>query len=336
MTVSESGDVTASASGEPLRVLQLYTSTRSFFENQLTALERQGVEVTRLRVPGSYEPDAPRSATDYARYVPAVLRESMGEYDLVHANHGLVAPFALAQPVRPVVVTLWGSDLMGERGWLRKLSRFGATHADAVVLPSERMVDGLDDVDEPTIVPFGIDTDLFRPIPRDEARAEVGWDRDGRYALFPYRPERPEKDFERARRIVDRADVELKQVDGVDHDAMPYYYSASDALLLTSQRESGPMAVKEAAACNVPVVSTDVGFVDRVLDGVDRSVVSDADAELVAGLESVAETGARSDGRTVLDGLGIDEMGAHLVDVYRRALADRDAAGSKRVTPSTN
>ena len=312
-----------------MKVLQLYTSTRSFYENQLDALERQGVECTRLRVPGSYDPDSPRSATDYARYYPKVLRESLGEYDLVHANYGLVAPFALAQPTRPVVLTLWGSDLMGECGWLERLSRFGAKHADSLVLPSERMAAELD-VDH-EIVPFGVDTDLFRPIPKTEARERLDWDDERRYVLFPYRPERPEKDYPRAARLVDRVDddavggdVELVQVDGVDHETMPYYFNASDALLLTSKRESGPMVVKEAAACNVPVISTDVGFVDRVLDGVEASHVADADRELVGHLESVLEARQRSNGRRVLDGLDVDEMGEHLVDVYRRAI---DASG---------
>lgn len=323
--------------GGDLSVLQLTNSTRPFFENQLTALERQGVSVTQLCVPGSYDSRSPRSVTEYARYYPSVLRESLADYDLVHANFGLVVPFALAQPTRPVVLTLWGSDLMGERAWLRRLSRFGARTADTVVLPSERMADELDVAHD--VVPFGIDTDRFRPIPQGEARERVGWDRDSRYVLFPYNRERPEKDFARAKAVVDATSVdaelvELVELHGVDHAEMPYYYNASDALLVTSKRESGPMVVKEAAACNVPVVSTDVGFVDRVLDGVDGTVVSDSNDELVAGLESVCSEGICSNGRTALDGLGIDEMGERLVAVYRRVLDERVTRSASRAPGS--
>jgi len=317
-----------------MKVLQLYNTTRSFLEGQIDALESQGVECTRVSVPGQYEPGSPQSVSEYARYYPKVLKETTGEYDLVHANYGLLTPFALAQPTRPVVLTLWGTDLMSDRTWLSELSRFGARHADAVVLPSRAMASELPY--DHTVVPFGIDTEQFRPIPRREARARVGWDPDGQYVLFPYSPERPEKDFPRARRIVDQlgADVELKQIKDVPHDRMPYYLNASDAVLITSTRESGPMILKEAAACNVPVVSTDVGFARRTLADVHPSVVSDDDPELVSGLVDILRGQTRSNGREVLDGLGLDTMGERLAEVYRRALEKRGR--SPHDSPSRN
>ncbi len=309
-----------------MKVLQLITSSRSFYRNQVEALERQGVDCTTLAVPGTFEPESPRTVSDYARYVPKVLGHSLDDYDVVHANWGLLGPFALAQPTRPVVLSLWGSDLMSDRRWLTAISRFGARRADATVVPSRRMASALPE--DGTVVPFGIDTDLFRPMPRAEARERVDWDRDGTYVLFPYERSRPEKDYPRARRVVDavRADAELVELTDADYEEMPYYLNASDAVLVTSRRESGPMVVKEAAACNVPVVSTDVGFVRRTLADVDGSYVRESDGELAFALNAVIESGERSNGREVLDGLGLDVMGERLVDVYQRALDGRSRA----------
>ena len=309
-----------------MKALHLITSTRSFFEQQVLTLEERGVECTVIGVPGDYRAESPRTPFDYLRFYPEVLSQvRKGEYDLVHANYGLVAPFALAQPTRPVVLSLWGTDLMSEMRWLRLLTRFGIRHADAVVVPSPVMSRRLD-VDH-ELIPFGIDTSLFRPIPRDEARAQVGWDIDRPIALFPYDPKREVKDFPRAQRIVDRAsvDVELRAVTGVPHDLMPYYVNASDVLLVTSKRESGPLAVKEAAACNVPVISTDVGFVRETIEGVENCAVSETDAGLTAALEYVVEDGGRSDGRDVIDELGLDTMGDRLVDLYERVVDDVEA-----------
>ncbi len=307
-----------------MHVLQLYTSTRSFFETQVAALEDRGVECTTLGVPGSYEASSPRSVGDYLRYVPRVLGHSLHRYDVVHANYGLLGPLALAQPRRPVVVSLWGTDLMGERRWLRTASRLSARHADAAVLPSRAAAAELDC--GATVIPFAVDTDLFRPIPREAARERVGWDRGERAVLFPYDPARPEKDHDRARRVVEAADVDadLKVLTGAAHEEMPFYLNASDAVLVTSRRESGPMVVKEAAACNVPVVSTDVGFVGDTLDGVQTSHVCGSDAELVAGLEAVlAAPDPRSDARDRVDGLAPALLGERLESLYRRVLADR-------------
>jgi len=173
-----------------------------------------GVDCTTLAIPGSHRPESPRSVGDYLQYAPAVLGHSLDGYDVVHANYGLTLPFALAQPTRPVVCTLWGTDLMSDRRWLTALSRFGARHVDGVVVPSETMATELSVTN--TVVPFGIDAEMFRPIPRAEARERVRWDPDGTYVLFPYESTRPEKDYPRARRIVDACPVDagLKQVSG--------------------------------------------------------------------------------------------------------------------------
>ena len=312
-----------------MKVLQLVTSPRPFFDQQVTALEARGVDCTVRAVPGAHSGDDGRSPADYARFYPRILSElRSNEYDLVHANYGLVAPFALAQPIRPVVVTLWGTDLMSDRSWLRSLSRFGARRADAAIVPSRPMARELEAPHE--LIPFAVDTDLFRPIPRAEARERVGWETDRPIALFPYDRDRAVKDFPRARRLVERADVdlELRPVTGVEYEAMPYYMNASDVLLVASNRESGPMVVKEAAACNLPIVSTDVGFVRETIGGVRNCTVSDDDTDLIAGLET-AVAGGRSDGRAVVDGLGMETLGERLRAVYDRVLDRDDPAGRR-------
>ncbi|WP_101298262.1 glycosyltransferase [Halegenticoccus soli] len=297
-----------------LRVLQLATSPRSFFTQQVEALEARGVDCTTITVPTPEE--GGRSPREYARFYADVLREGVGSYDLVHANYGLVGPAALAQPTRPIVLTLWGSDVMGP-AWLKRLSAFVARRSDAVIAPSRPLARELTCPHH--LIPFGVDTDLFRPIDRAEARERVGWDPDARVVLFPYDAGRAVKNYDLARRVVDGVGpgVELETVSGVDYEEMPYYMNASDALLVTSVRESGPMVVREAAACNVPVVSTPVGFVPDVLAGVENSVVADSEADLVAGLKAVLASDGRSNGRSAVAGLSVDEMADRLLAVYR-------------------
>ena len=50
--------------------------------------------------------------------------------------------------------------------------------------------------------------------------------------------------------------------------------NACDALLLTSSHEGSPTVIKEALACQVPIVSTDVGDVSERLLGVDNCYVA--------------------------------------------------------------
>jgi glycosyltransferase involved in cell wall biosynthesis len=206
---------------------------------------------------------------------------------------------------------------MGE-GWLPRVTRTAARRADAVIAPWPALSRELDGEVDHTVVPWGLDTDLFRPIDRAEARERVGWPADERIVLFPYDPDRPVKDYPLAERTVSRlsTDAELRVVTGVPYEEMPYYLNASDALLVTSERESGPMVVREAAACNVPVVSTDVGAAADVLGDVENAHVAGDEEALVAALEAVLDDGGRADGRSTLDDLGVDRMGERLLSVY--------------------
>ena len=314
-----------------VRVLNLVPSESSrFFVQQRDVLRELGVGERTLTVPSERTYDGEetdgRSVTDYVRFLPTVLCHSLGDYDLVHANYGLTAPHALAQVRLPVVLSLWGTDLMGEYGWLAKRC---ARHADAVVVMSERMADELDVSCH--VVPHGVDLDLFRPLPADWSRDRLGWDdhEDVRHVLFPYPPARGVKDYPRAQRVAERVeteladefDVRLHTVTGEPHHLMPVYMNAADVLLVTSEREGSPNAVKEALACDLPVVSTDVGDVAERLRGVSLSRVADTDDDVVAGVVEALRADGRSDGRAAAAEIGLVESGERLREVYEEVLS---------------
>ncbi|WP_170977377.1 glycosyltransferase family 4 protein [Halorussus salinisoli] len=304
-----------------MNVLNLVSNEDArFFEQQTEVLERRGVDCATMKPPGDHvarEDVTERSAGDYLRFVPQVVSESLDGYDVVHANYGLTAPAALAQVRLPVVLSLWGTDLMGEYGWLSKQC---ARYCDAVIVMSDEMARELG---QPChVIPHGIDMDRFAPRPTEEARTEVGWDPDARHVLFPYPPSQEVKNHSRARRVVERAservdaDVELQVVYGVAHAEVATYMNAADALLLTSEHEGSPNSVKEAMSCNLPVVSTDVGDVSDRLDGVSASHVSDSDDELVEGLVDVLDDPRRSDGREAVRDISLERMAERIEGVY--------------------
>lgn len=302
-----------------LDVLQLVSTPRSFFDQQVRVLEDRGVRCTVVAVPRTGNG---REVGDFGRFYARILREIAppSGYDLVHANYGLIGPFALAQPIRPVVLTIWGSEVMGYSRRLDRITRFSARHSDAVIAPSTAVSRELETPH--AVVPFGVDTELFRPLDRGEARATLGWDPDARIVLFPYDPDRAVKNYPLAKRVVERAaiDAELRTVSGLDYERMPYVMNASDALLVTSERESGPMVIKEAAACNLPVVSTDVGFAREVIGEVRYCTVGTSEADLIDGIERALESENRSNGRAVIDDLGLDRMGDRIATVYTTVL----------------
>lgn len=302
-----------------MKVLSIVSNRyASFYQSQTEAIESQSVNIEHI-YPRKQTADTEekqkltRTRMDYIAMYRDIWRESLKSYDLIHANNGTVLPFALAQPKRPLVVTLWGSDLMGNSNWP---TRHLAGLADHVIVPSKKMLEYLDC--DATVIPFGVDTNVFYPMSKEKARERIGWDKEKKIVLFPASPNRPVKNFELAKAVVESlsSDVELRVLTGVPYERVPYYMNASDAVLLTSRRESGPMVVKEAALCNVPVVSTDVGFCSEVLSDISNSEVGTSKSDLVKELNIVLSTSERSDGWKHSDEWSQNRMAEEIITVY--------------------
>ncbi|MCU4975386.1 glycosyltransferase family 4 protein [Halobacteria archaeon AArc-m2/3/4] len=282
-------------------------------------LENKGIDTTTLRVPGEGERPN-RTVIEYIKYHPQVLKETSNDYDLIHANCGLTAPFALLQQERPIVVTFWGDDLMKYGIVTKRCANF----FDAVIVRSEEMKDMLDC--EAYIVPSGVDMELFRPMDELKAKSILGWDNKDKHIIFPYSPERPKKNYPLAKEIVSKANNELKEdivlhhMSNVDFQKMPTYMNAADGLLLTSTREGSPNTIKEALSCNLPIVSTNVGDVEKRVQNVDLSYVCDSKAELTNRLVEIIEADQRTNGRGYVKEVSLESMGDRLLEIYDRVM----------------
>ena len=333
----------------PLKVLMITSEwasdpghTAHFIARQVRFLRAAGVEVDVFAFRGGRRPL--RYLTAWAR-----LRRQMNgngqHYDLVHAQFGQSGLLALPKRL-PLVVTFRGDDLFGILGpggrptpagrVLQWLSRRVARRADAAILVSEHLKQYLTHPIAAHIVPSGLDLDLFRCIPRDEARRHLGWPADGHRILFVGDPADPRKRYALARQAVDVLNRTLpaELVIGwrVPHDKMPFYMNACDALVFTSREEGSPNAVKEALACDLPVVSVAVADVPLRLRGIPGCEVS---------ADESPETIAAALGRTLLrqqrsGGLGraaaaqLDErlLTNRVIDIYRSVLAPTNGRAS--------
>jgi glycosyltransferase involved in cell wall biosynthesis len=196
-------------------------------------------------------------------------------FDVVHAHYGLCGWSAMAVRGAPHVVTFHGTDLAhpGVGPLTRALARLIALPAPVSATLARtgltRLAGGSHRVG---VLPCGVNLDRFHRIDRREARTALGLDPGARYVLFPADPKRPEKRYDRARALADAADVALIAYEQRPPEEVPLMINAANAVLVTSDREGFGLASLEALACDVPVLSTDVGIARLVLRGVEGTL----------------------------------------------------------------
>lgn len=311
-----------------------------FVEQQVQSLRRAGVEVDVFHV------DRQRRGAGAYR---GLRRELQREVDrvqpaLVHVAYGGVMAALVTSAVRdrPVIVHYRGSDLLGSRAepLFRRLvirigvlaSRRAAARASGVIVVSKSMGAALPEraaSGNVWVVPSGIDLDRFRPLDRRDCRARLGWAPNKKHILFPAGKARPEKRYGLAEAAVGRLratepGVELHTLDQVPHMDVPTWINASDVVLLTSTHEGSPNAVKEALACNVPVVAVDVGDVRERLTSVNGCYVATATAEdLAEKLQIVISAGIRVRGRATLAEISLDRIAERIRGIYAAVLDAR-------------
>ncbi len=188
-------------------------------------------------------------------------------FDVVHAHFGLTLWPSLAVSAAAHVVTLHGTDLVHPRS--RRLTLAGLPLVDLPATVSASLADlvpGWAVRREVAVLPCGVDVQRFHPIGREQARRALGLDPKGRYLLFPADPRRKEKRHDLALALAE--EVPLLTLGNVEPSQVPLWVNAANAVIVTSDREGFGLAVLEALACEVPVLSTPTGIAPDALAGV--------------------------------------------------------------------
>ena len=251
----------------------------SFVRDQVESLRAiGGVEVEVFPI----EPDGPGRWLSAARVLARTFRGQ--RFDVVHAHHGLAGWSALAVRGAPHIVTFHGTDLahpvVGRMS--RVLARLVALPAPVSATLARTAGAGLPGAGERrrvAVLPCGVNLDRFGRRDRREARERLGLDAAGRYLLFPAAPDRPEKRHDRAQALARAAGAELMTYGGLASDRVPDAINAANAVIATSEREGFGLAPLEALACDVPVLSTDVGIAPLALRGVEGTLCAPFDVE---------------------------------------------------------
>ena len=290
-----------------------------FVKEQLEMLREFGIKIDILFLNGK------KSKLNYLKGIVQVLKRVRNKkYDLVHAHYVFCGILARLQFRYPIVLTHHGIEVL--HGYQSVLSRLISPMVDRVIVRSKEMKDKLK-IKNAYVIPAGIDFDRFKPISKEKCRKELNLPLVKKLVLF-VGVIRPEKRFDLVQQAVSLlqqsdSSVELVTASNKPHSIVPKYMNACDVLVLVSTAEGSPNVIKEAMACNLPIVSTNVGDVADVFGDTAGCYLCDRTPESIARhLEKALNLGTRTNGREriALIGLGASEKTKEILTVYEDVL----------------
>ena len=247
--------------------------------------------------------------------------------DLIHAHYGLTGLCANLQRVIPVITTYHGSDIHSG-GWILKLSQLAMQLSAYNIFVSTKMLEmsGYKKINA-CVQSCGLDLNIIKDIPREQAREQLGFDKKQKIGLFSGSFDNAIKNYTLAKAAVDKLpDVELLELKGYSRTEVNLLMNACDFQLTTSHRESGPLVVKEAMACGTPVVSVDVGDVREIMGGTDGCYIAERNPDDIAAKirQALAFKGKNQGRQRIIDlGLSNDLVAKRLIGIYQQVLNER-------------
>lgn len=308
----------------------------AFIRTQADSLIKLGIDLEFYQIIG-------KGVKGYLKSIfPLRQRLKDGHYEIIHAHYGFCGvAAALARRKEKLVVSFMGeSEFVPDKEdrsnpfvlLMSFLHRFFARWVfDFVVFKSEnlsRFISGIRD--KSVVLPNGVNLEVFKPMDKQQARSFLNLPKENDIVLWIGNQSRVVKGYSLAENAVamlkvDNPKLQFLAINNIPNEQLPYFYNAADVFLLSSYSEGSPNVVKEAMACNCPIVATEVGDVNQLLDGVVGCKVSKSftPEDISTQIKKLLIFNNRSEGLNRIKSLGLDsrQIAARLVNIYNSLLA---------------
>lgn len=287
-----------------------------FVYEQGEALRGQGVDVEYLLIKGN------GLNAYFSSVKPLVEKIKDFEPDLIHAHYGLSGVTAVAQNKIPVVTTFHNGETLSVI--VNLICSLAALRAKHVVCVAKHIYDKI--LMKPknySIIPCGVDLEKMPLRDHYETRKKLNFEPTKKYILFGGAFDNLRKNYPLLREavtLINDYEIEVVEMKGLNREQLNDLMFACDVFCLPSKSEGSPQALKEAMACNCPIVATDVADIKHLLGDVEGHYLCDFSPQsLAVKLKEAFAYGKRTAGRNRIEKLGLDNkaVASKLVDIYK-------------------
>ena len=310
-----------------MRVLLVHSGNAVAQSSDYTFVREQGEALRELGVNVYYYAVKGKGAIGYFSSLSG-LKEAIRDnhIDLVHAHYGLCGALAVLQRRVPVVITFHNGETLSFKGrlissaaaWLSKYNIFVAQHIHDKLFKVPK---------EYSITPCGIDLKLLPIVNKEEAIKTMGLRTDIPNILFGGSFSNARKNYPLAKEALALLpyEVNLIEMKGFSRAEVDKLLCGCDLFLMPTKSEGSPQVIKEAMACNCPVVATGVADIPELLSGVSQCYITGFDAsEIAERVNSIIKSGQRSNGREKVVSMNLDNplIAKRIKMIYDKILSD--------------
>jgi glycosyltransferase involved in cell wall biosynthesis len=295
-----------------------------FIIEQVDSLKKLGVQIDIFAIKS-------KGVFGYLRHYK-LLKNKIKAFkpDIIHSHYGLSGLLANLQRSVPVITTFHGSDINDSKN--RKLSNLANQFSAASIFVEETMMQKVKKRPNNYLIPCGVDTSIFYPFSKQEALNTLGFSANTKNILFSSAFNNQVKNYPLAKEACNliqktsRIKINLIELKGYNRQQVNILMNACDCVLLTSFYEGSPQFIKEAMACNCPIISTDVGDVRQITRYIEGCYTTKPDpqdvAEKIALTLKFAEEKKKTNARNYIFELELDSkmIANKVLEVYNKVL----------------
>jgi len=249
---------------------------------------------------------------------------SENKFDIVHAHYGLSGALAILQRKVPVVITFHNGETLTKQG--NTVASIASLFSSYNIYVAQHIFDltYFKKKSKSMILPCGVNFDDLTIIPKELAIAQMGLPTDKTNILFGgsfLNLRKNVKLAQQALQILNRDDINLIELSGYNRQQVTNLLCGCDLMLLPSISEGSPQIVKEAMACNCPIVATDIADIKVLFGSTEGCYLTSFDTQDVASkINQAIEFGKRTDGRKQMNSYDNKMIIAQIIELYKRVV----------------